>query len=210
MAEEKKEGARAEAAEAIKSSGRNFFKLLTWIVPAIILGYVLYMLFIGSDPRRKYDGPRETLEAYSTIVADFMSPAPIWPDKYMVDRVVEFYDGGTRKWFEENKETLARLWMQNQEDSFESLSQDGVRAAAFLYLVNTPPLNGVAEIVALRNTSPTRAEMQVITRNLKPHNLVMEESGGVWYITNVGDAKESLDQRIETFRRNNPEVAETP
>jgi hypothetical protein len=193
-------------AEALATSGKNFFKLLTWIIPAIILGFILYMIFIGSDPRRQYDGFQETLDAYTQIVTPFVGPAPIRPDVSIVDQILDFYDKDTRDFFNKNFRIMAQIGTLGEPDRFASLSERGMRSEAMVWFLSHPPLNGVAGIEEQRGTTPQQVVLIVRSRDLTVHTMTMEESGGVWLIDDVAGLRNQFEQRFQQFRASNPDA----
>ncbi len=208
MADEKKAGVAESAVETAQEGGRKALKVIVWLVLLGALGYFVFMIFIGSDPRRDYETPAETLQAYSGLVGSYTGGNQARPDSHTVGLILDFYDSGSRDFFEENKRQMARYRLQfDPVRDISQLSNSATRSEAMMYLLEYPPLNGIATIDQQQNETPDRVQITARTRGLESRTFFMEERHGIWYIMNLGGRMEDIVAELEEFVEGNPETA---
>ncbi len=199
---EKKDKAAAEVSrkERLQQGAKKTWGVLIWVGLAGAAVFVLYMLFIGGDPRRQYTTPEETLRGYTDIVQPYAVRGGIRPDRASVGTFLEFFDSESRDYFRENAPYMAALRLQFDEERFEAMSTQARRAEAMLYLLSRPPLDGFALVEDSEELEDGRVRLTVRTTRNTPHTLTMRRSTGLWYMEDMGGAREAIERDIGSIR----------
>lgn len=189
----------AEAPSAAESL-RRFLRLGAIVLGIAVLGFILYMMFIGSDPRRSLKTPEEALNDYTNFVRGFVGPSAPSPDSTWVGRWLDYFDPATRDWFRSNKDHIARLQMQFDVEQYNRMTDAERGNQAMRYLVNVPPLNGIVSVQQRRNEGDDKAVVTVRTRTGQPADVTMVRRSGIWYITDLGGARARVESDIARFK----------
>lgn len=197
-------GAATRSVEVAQAGTRNFLKGLAWILPVFILGVFLYMLFIGSDERRRFTTPEETISGYTEFVNSYVGPGSRHPDFQTVKDWLTFFDSDSRDFFSENFSRIARMKYQFELDEFDGLSKQAQRNDAMAYLLNKIPLNGAVGIVEQRPVKDGVLDVVITNRSMGKSSFRMEKKGGLWYIKQLGGLLPVVTKEIEKFEKYNP------
>lgn len=173
-------------------------KVIGWSAVVVVLGYVLYMMFIGSNPRRELTTVEDTVTAYTQLARSFSGTNPNLPNPAVVGDFLSFFDSDSRDYFEENYGYMAQVRLELRPQDFNELTDAGRRGQAMIFLVNTPPLGGIARITAQRDAGPARKELDVLAG--QEHRVYMIQRDGMWYFQELGGVIPRIEERIAPLR----------
>lgn len=173
-------------------------KVIGWGAVIAFLGYVVYMMFIGSDPRRELTTVEDTVAAYTQLARGFTGTDPNLPNPAVVGDFLRYFDPDSRRYFEDNYTFMAQVRLELRPQDFNELTDAGRRGHAMLFLVNTPPLGGIARIVAQRDSGPGRKELDVLAG--QEHRVYMVQRDGLWYFQELAGVIPRVEERIAPLR----------
>ncbi len=196
MAEEQ---SKKEAEEEKPELGQALFKLGFWIVAIVALGAVAYMVFFGSDPRRQFSDPDETLRGYTSFVSPYVGTNAALPDNSTVEAWLEFFDSDSRDFFNDNAKHIARLNYLYDQESYDKLGSTGLRGEAMKYVVGNPPLSGIIKITTSRTAGDGVITVGVLPRGGNETTMRIKEAAGLYYIMDLGGLEQSVRNQISRF-----------
>jgi hypothetical protein len=198
-AKNQKPQAPDEASEAVRAFLIKGLKSLTLIIPLIILGYVLYMVFVGSDPRNQLKTVDETLIAYTSFVRPYTAGSGGRPNATVVRDWLTFFDRRSRDFFEENIDLIVFSRHQFEVDRFRNMSPAARREEAMRILLSRPPLNGFGAIRGQRSINATETAVEV-AGTAGEQRVVLRKEGEIWFITELGGLMLPLREELEVLR----------
>jgi len=192
----KKEKAFYSEEEKKIGPGTKIFLLLA----AVGFIFIAYMIFFGSDPRNQLETPEETLAAYTNFSQGFVGNTQARPNDNDVKTFLEFFDGESRSFFEQNYEAIAALQFPVNPKNVNNLSDGRKRSEAVLQLISRPPLGGIGRVTQQRTLEDGALEITAISFGGGEATFAMEESMSNWYIRDFAGNLEELQQDVEAIR----------
>ncbi|MCC6546719.1 hypothetical protein IT570_06075 [Candidatus Sumerlaeota bacterium] len=189
--------------QVFRNSLKSLWRAIVIVVPIVLLVVCIYMIFGGNDPRRKLKTPPETLAAYTHFISSYIGPMAVQPDRMAISQFLQFFDAGSRDFFEKNYEALARQRHQFELEAFKSMSTDSKRADAMLNLAQREPLSGFGAIKTSQNPKPDQVEIHVDTRTNKQVTVTLEKSGSIYYIEDFAGLKPALEKELAAHETKN-------
>ena len=173
---------------------------LTWAVLAVAVIVVVYMLFIGGDPRREYTTPEETLRGYTELISPYVAGGGIRPGHSTLEDWLTFFDSGSRDYFRENAPYMAALRLQFDEERLDQMSTHAQRVEAMFYLLRRPPLSGIALVESEEELEDGRVRLTVRGATGGLHTITMSRRAGLWYMEDLGGVRDAVDRDIASIR----------
>jgi hypothetical protein len=189
--------------EKVRRSLSTLVRNVVLVVAIVALGWVLYMLFIGADPRRDFETIDQTLVGYTEFVRPYVGQGAGRPSITALDDFLSFFDSNSRDFFRNNADALARMQYQFQQDQFSQLSSDEIKVTAMQNLINRDPLSGMGRIIAQHPVGDTDFRVTVLGRNGRRYEVPMTKQGGVWVMQYMGGLQSTIEQNIRNFTPTN-------
>jgi len=184
-------------------SAKAFLKLITIIVPVALLGWLVYMFFFGSDPRRKLDTVEETLAAFTEIARPYVGPGSPIPSHSDVNMLLRFFDSDSRDYFDKNIDGIAKVMYQTEPQKFAEMAEGQKRLEAMAYILSFKPLSGITMVETRRQIENGDTEVTIRAGDNSQMTVMMERDGGVWVMKKLGGVQPSLELML-TGRKSTP------
>lgn len=197
MAAEKKEEVDA-ASEGVRSALLKLGKNALLIGAVVALLVVVWIAVFRSDPRAAHGSIEETIDAYNETVQPYAISRQRLPNPTDVDYFLTFFDAGSRAFFRDHYEEMARRGVVLTPERFDALGRDGRRGEAMLFLLGYPPLSGILTVEQRRPMEGNREEAIIRDRENRQRRVVFQRSGGRWEMEDFAGAGEALREVFNT------------
>ncbi|MCB2153651.1 hypothetical protein KQI84_02095 [bacterium] len=183
-------------AQVAKSTAVGLKSILMWVVPIAAAVIALYFIFLGDKAPAEVRTPDATIMTYTETVQMYVPPAGRMPSQDGVSTWLNFFDGPSRLWFNENVDKLAFIMNQDKPEEFMDWPDTKKRSEAMKFLLTQPPLGGVVKVISVYNDEDNGTAQVEVRAGLGQASFSMVEKDDRWQFQDMMGKKIQIGQII--------------
>ena len=188
--------ARAVALAAKKTAG-GVKSVLLWVVPIAAAAVALYLIFASGKAPAEVRTPDATMMTYTSTIRMYVPPSNRSPSDDAVDTWLNFFDGPSRLWFNDNVDKLSFISNQNQPDVWKDWKPAKRRSEAMTFLLTQPPLGGIVKTVSAYNNEKEHTAQIEVQAGSRQYSFSMIEKNGRWQFQDMMGKQQPLNQLLQ-------------
>ena len=186
----------ATPAEAVRSGIRGIFRMALWVVPVVVLCWLVWTYFANAGGGLP-DEPDKFLTSYSELAAPLAIGGGASSGILDYKRWIEYFDSDSRDFFDRNSGRILRRYHAGSTEDLGKLSADAIRLEAMKWVIGNPPLNGQFRIERVAPRAEGNIADADVTTSSGKFKLVLKKERGDWRITELGGIKDRIVKTVE-------------
>lgn len=202
-----KKGAVAVWKTKLVTGARKLGKALTWVLPILVLGAVIYYFVRPTTPGAGTEAqPTDVYDIYTDFVRDYRPPSTRTPSQTTVNEWLGFFNSDSREWFRENADRMAVVRLRGRDIEWETTTRDRRQMEAMQFVIGNGPLGGgVARGQRLGDEGDTA--IVDVTFSGRQWAVPMRRSRNRWVFANMMGQIPAMENRLQGVRIPGAEAA---